>query len=220
MPTVSISTLTDALQVDSLLSALNSNFSALKTAIEGIEVGDGGGAGTVTPEQIAVIEAAIASLEASVISLQTQIEELPTGGGGTIDPEQLEEINDAIAANSTAITNLTTQVTNLAASGTFSTETLPYNPEVTVDFSGQRDLEFNIVATGAISFVGSNFTSGARRLYYIETSEAPVNLTFPAEWRPMGVRPVQVPANSLAAIWFGCRGSSSGQVVLAYDVEF
>lgn len=184
-----IQTVSPSMKVGGLIAALNANFAALNAAIESIDTSGGTGG----------------------------------EGGGTIDPEQLTEIYNSIAAVESSVTTLTTELATLTGTVNDITNSgvvfadLPYSPSIVIDFAGGRDYTYNVVATGAIDFTALNITPGHHRLYYIETGIAPVNLTFPEAWRPMRSKPTQIPANSVAALWFGCRGSTQAAVVYAYD---
>ncbi len=120
-------------------------------------------------------------------------------------------INDLTSLNSTSIIT----APNYDIGVTTSTNPGTYN----LDFSGGTGL-FNISTNGALTFTGSNYRAGAIKTARIANSTASAqNLTFPANWKFVGVKPTTIKASKVGVLTITSFTTADTGCIAAYTEE-
>jgi hypothetical protein len=124
------------------------------------------------------------------------------------------DLNDNFDETKTAenITSGTIDAARLPAIGpVFSTAG---SNTVALDFSGDSIITRS--ASGSVTFTGTDYTSGRSATIRIVAGGSSRNLTFPADWKFVSLKPSALEANQTGILSVTCFGSSATDVAAAW----
>jgi hypothetical protein len=88
---------------------------------------------------------------------------------------------------------------------------------VNLDFSSDRLV--NRTATGAVTFTGSNYTGGKSVTVRVVAGASSRDLTFPADWKFVSIKPTALAANKVGVLATTAFGSAATDVIAAWAFE-
>jgi hypothetical protein len=89
---------------------------------------------------------------------------------------------------------------------------------IALNFSGETGL-YTRTAAGNITFTGSNYRIGSIKTVRVIPGASSRNLTFPASWVFVGVKPTSVAANKTGILTVTSFGTTEGDCVAAWAVQ-
>jgi hypothetical protein len=119
--------------------------------------------------------------------------------------DDLDSREIALAARTTALENATLSVTT-AGSNT-----------IALDFS--NDGLVNRTANGNVTITGSNYTEGKSIAVRIVASGGNRNLSFPADWKFIGLKPTSIANGKTGVLAVTCFTNAATGAVAAWAVE-
>lgn len=126
-------------------------------------------------------------------------------GGERLYAEDLNSNFENLDGRATALENATLAV-DTAASNT-----------VNLDFSSDRLVKR--AANGNITFTGSSYTAGKSVTVRVVCDGTARNVSFPADWKFVSIKPTQLAANKTAVLATTCFGAAASDVVAAWAFE-
>jgi hypothetical protein len=108
--------------------------------------------------------------------------------------------------------------------GTLSTDdfahgTITYAASIGLDFAARAGAIWTVSLTGNLTFTGSNYALGKVFSIRLICDGTLRTLTFPANWKFVGARPVNIAATRTALFTCQCFGTTEADVVVGYAVQ-
>lgn len=89
----------------------------------------------------------------------------------------------------------------------------------TVNLDFTKDLIISRLAAGDVTFTASNFTEGRSVTVRVVAGASDRNLTFPADFVFVSLKPASILSGKTAVLTATCFGATAADVVAAYAVE-